>query len=271
MSWWGKVLGGSFGYLLGGPLGGLIGVALGHNFDQGLVRNLRRQFEPGDQERVQAAFFTAVFSVMGHLAKADGRVTESEIELARGVMQRMNLNEAMRQAAIQLFNQGKQSDFVLSDVLGQFRRECHGRRNLMRMFAEILMHSAYADGRLEASERQVLEQIRTALGFSPAEFEHIEAVVHSARRFGANGFGGDAGVSAGDSLRDAYAVLGVEASASDAKVKKAYRRMMNQHHPDKLVAKGLPEEMIKLATEKTQEIKRAYDLVKKHREGRQAG
>jgi DnaJ like chaperone protein len=117
----------------------------------------------------------------------------------------------------------------------------------------------------------VLEQIRIALGFSSAEFAHIEAVVHSARRFGANGFAGGVGVSAGDSLRDAYAVLGVEASASDARVKKAYRRMMNQHHPDKLVAKGLPEEMIKLATEKTQEIKRAYDLVKKHREHQQAG
>lgn len=266
MSWWGKLLGGSFGYLLGGPLGALIGIALGHNFDKGLVANLRMQFEPGNQERVQAAFFTAVFSVMGHLAKADGRVSEKEIELARDIMQRMNLTEAMRQTAIQLFSQGKHPDFVLSDVLRQFRRECHGRRNLMRMFAEILMHSAYADGRLDAPERSVLEQIRIELGFTAREFRHIEAVVYNARYFGSGEGGRQAPAPAGASLHEAYAILGVEESASDAKIKKAYRRMMNQHHPDKLVAKGLPEEMIKLATEKTQEIKQAYEMIKKYRE-----
>lgn len=266
MSWWGKLLGGSFGYLLGGPLGALIGIALGHNFDTGLVRSLRAQLEPGDQERVQTAFFTAVFSVMGHLAKADGRVTESEIELARNIMQRMNLNDGMRQAAIRLFNQGKQPDFILTDVLRQFRRECHGRRNLMRMFAEILVHAAYADGGLDVAERNVLEQVRIELGFSAREFRHIEAVVYNARYFGGNGSAGQASPAAGrNALREAYAVLGVEETASDVKIKMAYRRMMNQHHPDKLVAKGLPEEMIKLATEKTQEIKLAYEFIKKAR------
>lgn len=265
MSWWGKLLGGSFGYLLGGPLGALIGVALGHNFDKGLASNLRAQFEPGDQERVQTAFFTTLFSVMGHLAKADGRVSETEIELARDIMQRMNLGDEMRQAAIGLFNQGKQPDFVLNDVLRQFRKECHGRRNLMRMFAEILVHSAYADGSLDPAERRVLEQVRVELGFSVREFQHIEAVVVNARYFGAGAGGQPPRADSGAILREAYAVLGVEQGDSDAKIKKAYRRMMNQHHPDKLVAKGLPEEMIKLATEKTQEIKQAYEVIKKQR------
>lgn len=264
MSWWGKLLGGSFGFLLGGPLGALIGIALGHNFDSGLVRSLRAQLEPGDQERVQTAFFTAVFSVMGHLAKADGRVTEHEIEQARDIMQRMNLNADMRQAAIRLFTQGKQPDFDLAEVLQQFRRECHGRRNLMRMFIEILLHAAYADTGIDAAERRVLEQVRITLGFSQQEFSHIEAVVCNARHFRGSGFG--ATPPRVDALREAYAVLGVSETDSDSKVKKAYRRMMNQHHPDKLVAKGLPEEMIRLATEKTQEIKQAYDLVKAARE-----
>ena len=266
MTWWGKLLGGSFGYLLGGPLGALVGIALGHNFDTGLVRSLRAQMEPGNQERVQSVFFTSVFSVMGHLAKADGRVTENEIELARGIMQRMNLNDEMRQAAIRLFNEGKQPGFQLTEVLRQFRQECHGRRNLMRMFVEILVHAGYADGGLDSAERQVLEQVRTVLGFSEAEFRHIEAVVHNARFFGGGGQAGQPSPAGGrHALREAYAVLGVEESDSDAKVKKAYRRMMNQHHPDKLVAKGLPEEMIKLATEKTQEIKQAYELIKQAR------
>jgi DnaJ like chaperone protein len=265
MSWWGKLLGGAFGYLLGGPLGALIGVALGHNFDKGIVGLLRNQFDPGAQERVQTAFFTALFSVMGHLAKADGRVTEYEIAQARDVMQRMNLNEQMRQAAIRLFNEGKKPDFPIDDVLAQFRGECLRRRNLMQMFVEILVHSAYADGQLQPAERQVMLQVCRRLGFSEMEFRHIEAMVRHARHFGGAGFGREAPVSPAKALHEAYEILGVTESASDAQIKKAYRRLMNQHHPDKLVAKGLPEEMTKLATEKTQEIKKAYDTINRSR------
>ena len=265
MTWWGKVLGGSFGYLLAGPLGALIGVALGHNFDKGIVSNLRDQFDPGAQERVQTVFFSALFSVMGHLAKADGRVTENEIAWARDVMQRMNLSEQMRQAAIRLFNEGKKPDFPLDDVLMQFRNECHRRRNLMQMFVEILVHAAYADGHLQAAERGVMEQVCRQLGFSELELRHIEAMVRNARHFGGGGFGQEASVSPEKALHEAYEILGVTEDAGDAEVKKAYRRLMNQHHPDKLVAKGLPEEMTRLATEKTQEIKKAYDTIKRAR------
>lgn len=262
MNWWGKLLGGAFGYLLAGPLGAMVGVALGHNFDRGLGSALRAQFDPGAQERVQAAFFTAVFSIMGYLAKADGRVTEHEIKLARDVMQRMSLNEDMRTTAINLFNQGKQAEFSLDDVLQQFRTECHRRRNLMQMFVEILMHAAYADGRVDPAEQAVLERVRVTLGFSQREFNHIEALVRNARHFGGGGFEQGEQISPEAALKGAYEILGVEKTSSDAVVKKAYRRLMNQHHPDKLVSKGLPEEMIKLATEKTQEIKQAYEMIK---------
>jgi len=265
LSWWGKLLGGTFGYLLAGPLGAVVGAALGHNFDRGLAGSIRERFEPGAQERVQTVFFTTLFSVMGHLAKADGRVSEDEIELARDVMRRMNLNEDMRRAAISLFDQGKQADFPLADILSQFRQECHRRRNLMQMFVEILLHAGYADGKVTAAERGVLEQVRQQLGFSIQEFRHIEALVRNARHFGGGGFGQEPPLSPRASLHEAYEILGVKASASDGEVKKAYRRLMSQHHPDKLVAKGLPEEMMKLATAKTQEIKTAYELIKETR------
>jgi len=264
LSWWGKLLGGTFGFLLAGPLGALIGAALGHNFDKGLGSGLKG-FAPGAQERVQTAFFTALFSVMGHLAKADGRVTEDEIALARNVMQRMQLDDGMRQTAIRLFNQGKQPDFPLEDVLHQFKLECHRRRNLMQMFVEILMHAAYADEHVHPAEQAVLESVREILGFSPQEFRHIEALVRHARHFGGASSRGADAPSPQAVLQEAYEVLGVQATASDAEVKKAYRRLMNQHHPDKLVSRGLPEEMIRLATEKTREIKEAYELVKRNR------
>ena len=133
MSWLGKVVGGVLGFSLGGPLGAIVGAALGHQIDK-KSDQYGSHYAPGDQERVQAAFFTATFSVMGHLAKADGRVSEQEIRHAENVMARMGLDEAARKLAIDLFKQGKESNFDLEGVLRQFKHECHRRKNLMQMF-----------------------------------------------------------------------------------------------------------------------------------------
>ena len=137
-----------------------------------------------------------------------------------------------------------------------------GLENLMRMFMEIQLHAAYADGNVHPEERRVLKHICHHLGFSEHEFEHLEQMVKAAR-YGYQGTTEQ--VSPEQQLNDSYAVLDINKGATDAEVKKAYRRLMSQHHPDKLVAKGLPEEMIKMATEKSQEIRAAYDVVKKSR------
>ena len=108
MSWWGKVVGGTFGFMMGGPLGALLGAALGNYFDTGLDGiNLDDSLGLGATERVQSVFFTTTFAVMGYIAKSDGRVTKDEIALADQVMRRMNLNERQRTVAINLFNEGK--------------------------------------------------------------------------------------------------------------------------------------------------------------------
>lgn len=263
MGWWGKLLGGTFGFMLGGPLGALLGAALGHSFDSGLkTSGAYGGLGAADQERIQSAFFTATFSVMGHLAKVDGRVSQDEIQLARMVMAQMQLSEEQKRTAINLFDEGKQPGFPLHDVIEQFRRECHRRNTLLRMFLEIQIHAAYADGVMHAAESQVLLDIAARLGFSRHEFQHLEAMVRAQRDFAG---AGAPGKSPRDLLKEAYAVLDVPQSASNDEVKKAYRRLMNQHHPDKLVSKGLPEEMMKLATEKTQEIKAAYEQIRKAR------
>ncbi|UCE88436.1 MAG: co-chaperone DjlA [Pseudomonadota bacterium] len=271
MSWWGKIIGGAFGFALGGPLGALLGAAVGHQFDRGISRSIEASaWHVGDVERTQTAFFTAVFSVMGYLAKADGRVSEDEIQMARALMDQMALNEQQRRVAIELLREGKQPEFPLDDALDQLRRECRRRRSLLQMFVEVLLHAAHADGDVHPREREVLTHVCQRLGFSRAELAHLEALVH-AQWVHQRGFSGAGGshrahhAPSETSLQEAYAVLGVGKDASDAEVKKAYRRMMNQHHPDKLVAKGLPEEMIKLATEKTQEIKSAYEQIKRAR------
>lgn len=266
MGWWGKVLGGTFGFMVGGPLGALLGAALGHRFDKGAQRLTGdATLGPGAQERVQTAFFAASFSVMGHLAKADGRVSAHEIDLARQVMAQMNLASDMRRTAIHLFSEGKAPDFSLDEVLDQFRHECHGRQHLILMFVEIQLHAAFADGELHAAEAQVLHRICERLGIRQQEYRHLEAMVRAARQFA--GGTAEKPPTAARKLKDAYAVLGVASDAPDAEVKKAYRRLMNRHHPDKLVAKGLPDEMISMATEKTQEIKAAYETVRSTRTG----
>ncbi len=257
MSWWGKLIGGGFGFMMGGPIGALIGVAVGHQLDRGLkIIDLQE----GDTERVQLAFFTSTFSVMGHLAKIDGQVSKSEIDMAEHIMQQMNLSADQRKAAIELFNQGKNADFPLNDVLEQFRKECHRRTSLLQMFLEILISTAYADKKLDRAEHQALVYIAERIGFSVDKLEQLIQMVTAQSEYSQQ-----AQQPARSSLRQAYAVLGVDEGVSDDVLKKTYRRLMSQHHPDKLVAKGLPDEMIKLANEKTSEIKAAYEQIKKSR------
>ena len=112
MAWWGKLVGGALGFMVGGPIGALLGAGFGHNFDsKSRQRQKRLGYSPGDQERTQAAFFAATFSVMGHVAKADGRVSKSEIDLANQLMTHMQLNPQQKEMAISLFNPGQGTRF----------------------------------------------------------------------------------------------------------------------------------------------------------------
>jgi DnaJ like chaperone protein len=265
MSWLGKLLGGAFGFLFGGPLGAVLGASIGHQVDMGMISiEIDETFNPGAQQRVQMAFFTATFSVMGHIAKADGRVSPEEISLANRVMDKMRISGAMRTAAINLFQQGKQANFRLDDILAQFAKECKGRTDLIRMFLEIQLQAAYADGALENSEENLLLHICSQLRISRFDYERLKIQIQAQHRF--YGWGRHYHKPRQkSSLQDAYGVLGLTPSASDSEVKKSYRRLMSQNHPDKLIAKGLPEEMMNIAKEKTQKISKAYEAIMKSR------
>ena len=192
---------------------------------------------------------------MGHVAKADGRVSSEEIRLADSMMDQLGLRGEQRQAARALFNRGKSPDFPLDDIIDQLRSECLRGSNIRRMFMEIQFQAALVDGHLHPSEHRLLRRIAARLGLSSAEFIELERMMrsmHSNAR--SNG--------EGPTLDDAYETLGVSPGAPDDEVKRAYRRLMSRHHPDKLAAKGLPEEMMRAATERTQQIKAAWDTVK---------
>ncbi|MGX2038647.1 co-chaperone DjlA [Methylocaldum sp. MU1018] len=272
MTWLGKVVGGTFGFFMGGPLFAVLGAALGHQFDRvmGNAGLLQASFIPGAQNRVQMAFFTATFSVMGHVAKADGRVSEAEIKAARAVMDRMALSDDMRQTAIRLFNEGKRPDFPLYGALDQFRTESRHRSSLLRPFIEIQLEAAYADGGLDIAAERLLLRICDRLRFSRLEFHDIKTRMDAERRAARAGSRNSQGnrqraAARPSSSADAYAILGIAPSASDAEVRRAYRKLMSRHHPDKLVAEGLPEETVRLATEKTQQIRNAYEVIAKAR------
>ena len=257
MSWWGMLLGGTFGFLIGGPIGAVLGAALGRHFGRA-VGSIEAGPAAGDafRERAQLAFFTATFGVMGQVAKADGHVSPDEIRLANRLMDELGLDSEQRRAARAIFNEGKSTRFPLDDILDQLRAECGRATNLLRMFLEIQVQAAWADGGVHPEERRLLLHVAARLGFPESVYLEIERMV---------GAGAHVRETAGPTLEDAYATLGVSPDAPDAEVKRAYRRLMSRHHPDKLASKGLPEEMMRAATERTQQIKAAWDRVQSAR------
>lgn len=259
MNAWGKIIGGAFGAMLGGPFGSLLGVLLGHNFDKGLSQSADPRPHFGRQERIRTLFYAATFSVMGHICKADGRVTQTEIALAKQIMRRMDMNNTQRKVAINFFNEGKKAGFRPDDVIAQLKRAIPPGSNLRYMFIEIQIMAAYADGIMHPTERGILLAICRRLGISAREFEHLCHIISAMNR--SAGGGQDSRLQ----LEQAYAVLNIAPSASVDEIKKTYRRLLNQHHPDKLVVKGLPEEMMKVATENTQKIRKAYEIIKEHK------
>ncbi len=260
MSWWGKIAGGGIGLMLGGPLGGMLGAVLGHQVDR--AKKHRLGFDPSSQETAQAAFFTATFSVMGHIAKADGHVTQEEIQAAEQVFEHMNFQPEQRNAAIELFNRGKESDFDLDGVLTQFKKECGRKITLIQMFMQIQLQAAYADGNKHPAEDKILKDICKALGYPVSMLNQLEAMLYAQQQSYSNNPNQPPSRS---QISNAYSVLGVDEGAADDEIKKSYRRLMNQHHPDKLISKGLPEEMIQVATDKSKQIQKAYELIKNSR------
>ncbi len=250
--WTGKIIGGLIGLFTLGPFGAALGAVLGHQYDQGAARP-----GVGAANNFGAHFFTATFEVMGHIAKADGRVSEREIAAARSVMAALRLDEASVRAAIACFQRGKLPGFDFGGAVQSIRRACMGRPDLLRIFFEIQMRAALDGTDLAPPTRGHVQRLAQMLGISTPEFAHIEAALRSGGRPGAR-----SAAAAGIPLDEAYAVLEVAAGASDAEVTRAYRRQLSRHHPDKLKANGLPDSMIEHAKERTQQIIVAWERVR---------
>lgn len=259
---WGKLLGVFFGLMFGGAFGALLGLWLGHRFDKAVGGNFNFSYANG--QAIQQEFLFSTFAVLGHIAKSKGVVTQHEIQVASLLMDQMGLQGEVRRQAQDAFRQGKEADFPLDEQVARFVKTVGGRRDLLQMFMEVQLQGVFADGVVDDSERALLQRVAKGLGFSERELEAIISRWEAELKFRRGGQQQRTASSAQE-LDEAYQILGVDSQNSDQQVKRAYRKLMSQHHPDKLVAKGLPAEMMELAKQRTQDIQQAYECIKQHR------
>ncbi|MET4025117.1 DnaJ like chaperone protein [Marinobacter sp. MBR-99] len=248
------IFGGLIGYAFGRFPGFLVGAAIGAFLFQRMKSRLI-----GKIQSLQNNFVESVFAVMGALCKADGVVTRDEIQLAEAMFERFRLNEEQKAIAREAFNRGKQPDFDLDAELNRFLQSSGRQPAFLQMFLQVQVSAVAADGKVHPAEHDMLVRIARVLGLPESQVDQLEAMLRGAH---AGHAGGSPNYSSGQQIEDAYKVLGVSASASDAEIKRAYRKLMSENHPDKLAGRGMPESMREMAEERTREISHAYDVIK---------
>jgi len=246
------------GYYFFGFFGAVIGYFIGGSIDRA------KQFgiggvNPLNAEQRQAVFFETVFTLMGKLAKADGVITKDEIDHVELFIKKMGMTTAHREQAIAQFKRGSAADFDITGTLNAFMASCGQTLNLRQMVLVYLIVMALADGKLDNAERVLLENIAAHLGYGQVDFQRMLEMVLNQAHFA------EGQPHSSTALADAYKALGVSEDNTDQEIKRAYRKLMSQYHPDKLMGQGLPEDMIAVATEQAKEIQIAYDLIKEQR------
>lgn len=253
-----KIIGVFLGYYFLGIFGAFAGYVAGSILDRYRAYGAGA-INPLTNAHRQTVFIETVFTLMGKLAKADGHVSQDEINHVEAFMQKLGMSSEHRQLAIALFKQGTAPDFDVNPKLNEFMAVCGHTNSLKQMLLIYLIVMALSDGRLDAAEEGLLKDFAFHLGYDQSAFKQLLNMV-----LGQSHFAGGQATSA-TALDDAYKALGVTKESSDQEVKRAYRKLMSQYHPDKLMGQGMPEDMIAVATAQTQEVQTAYDLIKKSR------
>lgn len=264
MAYWGKVIGGLAGLATGRPWMAIIGLILGHQFDRGFGARFAR-FGPDTSthrlHQLSPEFVRSLFELMGHLAKADGRVTAQEIRAARAMMHRLGLGAKDARQAINWFEQGKDQGY---DPAAGARRMMAGasrKPDDRALFVSLLTEATLAKSSMHRRERSILWSVCVELDISRVEFAQMEAVARAHRTFGA----GSEGAGEIGRIDAAYRVLGVDRSSTNEEIKKAYRRLMNKNHPDKIASVSPDKEQVATAERKTREVRNAYEMLKVRR------
>lgn len=255
-----KIIGLIAGYYYAGISGAFIGLLAGWFIDR--IRNYGTGgANPLKNTLRQTVFLETLFIAAGRLAKADGRVSEAEIAHTEELIKKLGMTPEHRAQAIALFKRGVDLETDLAAVCQRFMTVCGHTRNLREVLLSFLITLALADNQLHPTEETLLADIAARLGYDSAAFRQIMDMVINQGHFAAGNPSNE------HALEDAYKALGVTPENTDAEIKRAYRKLMSQYHPDKLTGQGLPDDVIAMATEKTKEIQLAYDLIQKNRVG----
>ena len=245
-------IGALLGALFGGFPGLIIGALIGHASGYAL-----RRFVVGGLQIAQSHLLDSTFSIMGALCNADNVVSRDEINVVEQIFGMLKLQGESRERAKAAFNRGKQPGFDLDAAVDQFAKISRGRGPLLQLFLQLQCMAVTADGRIDPAEHAMLVRIAQRLGLTEADVSQLEALLRAAM-----GGPSASGQPTQDRLDDAYVALGITKDANPAEIKRAYRKLMSQNHPDKLASKGLPESMRPVAEERSREINSAYDMIK---------
>ncbi|MFC5581706.1 co-chaperone DjlA [Rhodanobacter terrae] len=256
-----------FGLIIGHLPGAITGAVVGFIFDN-LRYTQRKNATPE-----AGGFVGPLFTLLGAVAKSDGRVSEQEIAIAERLMTRMNLSAELRKQAVTSFNVGKQPEFDVTQTIAALRNWVGMRRDHAFPVLDVVIETVLAEGNPAPEKMAILRQLAFALRISDMELMALMAMKGYAWNAGAGGrrgygYGGAAGGGYVPPQRtpqgpDPYAVLGIERNADDRAVKRAYRKLISEHHPDRLG--DLPEDMRKRAESRASEINAAYDRIKEQR------
>jgi DnaJ like chaperone protein len=264
----GKLIGALIGlFLFHGPWGAIIGMAIGHLWDSGMMR--MPHLTPG----TPTSFIAPLFGLAGAIAKSDGRVSEPEIAATENLMERMQLSQAQRADAISHFNAGKQPDFRTTAVIADLKAWAGGRRDLAFLLLDMLLDIVYAEGPLAPEKGQIVRKLCWSLGVDERELSALAAMKgygaayqQRTSSYGWNRYGsrGRSDHQDAPSARqpigvDPYAILGLTPDANEREIKRAYRKLISQHHPDKLG--DVPDELKRRAEERAREINTAYEKI----------
>ena len=260
--YWGKIIGTLAGLATLKPWFALLGLFLGHQFDRGFADRYRRFEQQGAPVgRLPEEYLRPLFQTMGHLAKTDGRVTGEEIRAARAVMHRLGLGPAKVRNAINWFEDGKQASFPLQQTVRHTRRVAARRPELRILFVRLVLEVVLAKDRMHQKERALIWTVCTEFDIGRVELAQLEAMIRAQKGFRHS----PAGDADARRIRQAYESLGVDESASNDEIKKAYRRAMNKSHPDKIASSNPDQAVVAEAEKRTREVRAAYEMLKARR------
>ncbi len=238
MSIWGKLVGGAAGFALGGPVGAILGGAAGHVIDRAF--GATRRVGAPDTETKQTAFAVAVIVLAAKMAKADGRVTRNEIAAFKRLFP---IPDAHVSEVGRIWNTAAREATGFEPYARQIVDLFPHNESVRQELIGVLVRIAMADGEFHEQERAWLARVAAIFGFDERAFARIVAS------------------HADDGEADPYEVLGVGPEASNDEIRKTWRRLSREYHPDRMIAQGMPEEMIEVANTRMAAINAAYDRI----------